>query len=142
MAFIVREFEGSDFEHLQQKEASILGPPAVKEMAKRGQRPVPSTRPLYCTSMEDLAICFNNARSKTNKAKIHRYFFLIHCMGGSILKDTSSRRLTHLVAEHCRGEKYRYCSTFSIPVMTGEWIDRYIDQQLHCMYKQGQDSSA
>ena len=122
MAFILSDFEGQDFERLQKKEASILGPPAVREMAKRGQRPVTSTRPLYCTVMEGLGVCFNSHR-KRNKAEIQRYFFLIHSMGGSILKDTNSSRVTHLVADHCRGEKYRYCSTFGIPVMTGAWLE-------------------
>ena len=122
MAFVILDFEGKDFERLQKKESSILGPPAVREMAKRGHGPVTSTRPLYCTIMEGLGVCFNSHR-KRNKAEIQRYFFLIHSMGGSILKDTNSSRVTHLVADHCRGEKYRYCSTFGIPVMTGAWLE-------------------
>ena len=122
MAFIIKDFEGKDFEMLQKKEATILGPPAVREMTKRSQRPVHSSRPLYCTVMEGLGICFNSNKRR-NKAEIQRYFFLIHSMGGSILKDTNSSRVTHLVADHCRGEKYRYCSTFSIPVMTGAWLE-------------------
>ena len=30
--------------------------------------------------------------------------------------------MTHLVTDSCRGERYRYASTFGIPVMSGEWI--------------------
>ena len=51
MAFVILDFEGKDFERLHKKEASILGPPAVREMARRGHGPVTSTRPLYCTIM-------------------------------------------------------------------------------------------
>ena len=122
MAFIIMDFEGHTFEKLRKKEASILGPLAVKELVKRGKRPNTSSRPLYCTSMEGLGICFNSHR-KRNKADINRYMFLIHCMGGSILKETNSSRVTHLVADDCRGEKYRYCSTFGIPILTKAWLE-------------------
>ena len=60
MAFIIMDFEGHTFEKLRKKEASILGPLAVKELVKRGKRPNTSSRPLYCTSMEGLGICFNS----------------------------------------------------------------------------------
>lgn len=43
-------------------------------------------------------------------------------MGGSVLKDVNTPRVTHLVTDSCRGERYRYASTFGIPVMSGEWI--------------------
>ena len=66
-------------------------------------------------------ICFNHI-SKKLKFEIKQYFAWIQWMGGSVLKDISSPRVTHLVTDSCRGEKYRYASTFSIPVMSTEWI--------------------
>ena len=30
--------------------------------------------------------------------------------------------MTHVVTDICRGEKYRYASTFGIPVMSDDWI--------------------
>ena len=43
-------------------------------------------------------------------------------MGGSVLKEVNTPRVTHLVTDSCRGDKYRYASTFGLPVMSGEWI--------------------
>jgi hypothetical protein len=43
-------------------------------------------------------------------------------MGGSVVKDVTAARMTHLVTDSCRGEKYRYASTFGIPVMSRDWL--------------------
>ena len=138
VAFIVDDFEGEDFRYLQAmikaKEdkghkgggSCILGPTVIKAMlSKTSLAPEPihsASRPLYCYSMEGLGICFNSHRRK-NKEELHRYFFLIQSMGGSIYKDVSTSRVTHLVADNCRGERYRYASTFGIPIMAGTWLE-------------------
>lgn len=129
--YVLPDFEGATFEELHKREACLLGPPAIREMVRRGQRPTASGRPLYCTSMEGLGVCFNSHR-KRNKAELTRYFLLIHSMGGSILKDMTTSRVTHLVADSCRGEKYRYASTFGIPIMAGSWLEAAWARRKEC----------
>ena len=82
-------------------------------------------RPLYCTSMRGLAVCFSGYRPRENKGDLRRLLFQIHSMGGRVLKDVNIQKpkVTHLVAKDCRGEKYTYATTFDIPVMQGDWID-------------------
>ena len=118
---IVDEFEGQIYEKYHSKRKTILGPTLVRQLAARGLSPQPCERPLYSLSMEGVGICFNHI-SKKFKSDYKRYFSWIQSMGGSVLKEVNERRVTHLVADSCRGDKYRYASTFSIPVMSGEWI--------------------
>lgn len=42
-------------------------------------------------------------------------------MGGSIRKEMGIK-VTHLIANHCSGEKYRYADTFGLPIMSIEWV--------------------
>lgn len=42
-------------------------------------------------------------------------------MGGSIRKEMGIK-VTHLIANHCIGEKYRYADTFGLPIMSVEWV--------------------
>ena len=71
--------------------------------------------------MANVGICFNHISQKL-KSEIKQYFSWIQWMGGSVLKDIDSLRVTHLATDSCRGAKYRYASTFGIPVMSIEWI--------------------
>ncbi len=132
---MLRDFSGSDFEALTAAEATVLGPTAVQELATAGGgggeefplgRPslLMSTRPLFCTSMRGLAICFSGYRQKENKRDLRRLLFLIHSMGGRVLPDVAVQKpkVTHLVAKDCRGEKYTYATTFDIPVMQDAWV--------------------
>ena len=81
-------------------------------------------RPLFCTSMRGLAVCFSGYRQKENKKDLRRMLFMIHSMGGRVLPDVAVQKpkVTHLVAKDCRGEKYTYATTFDIPVMQDDWI--------------------
>lgn len=45
-------------------------------------------------------------------------------MGGSIRKDMSAR-VTHLIANSSGGEKYRYATTFRVPVVGRAWVERF-----------------
>ena len=62
-----------------------------------------SNRPLFCSHMTQLIICFTGF---TQKEELKRLADLVHHMGGSIRKDFSSR-VTHLVANATSGNKYR-----------------------------------
>lgn len=53
---------------------------------------------------------------------------LIHHMGGSIRKDISAR-VTHLIANCCGGEKYRYATVFRVPVVSRSWVDYCWEQR-------------
>lgn len=46
---------------------------------------------------------------------------MILSMGGSIRKEMGIK-VTHLIANHCSGEKYRYADTFGLPIMSIEWV--------------------
>lgn len=42
-------------------------------------------------------------------------------MGGSIRKEMGTK-VTHLIANQCSGEKYRYADIFEVPIMSAEWL--------------------
>ena len=42
-------------------------------------------------------------------------------MNGSIRKEMD-RKVTHLVANSLGGEKYKYATTFNIPIMSESWV--------------------
>lgn len=42
-------------------------------------------------------------------------------MGGSIRKEMGAK-VTHLIANCCGGDKYRYAVTFRVPIMSMEWV--------------------
>ena len=46
---------------------------------------------------------------------------MIHHMGGSIKKEMSTK-VTHLIANCCGGDKYRYAVIFSVPIMSVNWV--------------------
>lgn len=46
---------------------------------------------------------------------------MIHNMGGSIRKEMGAK-VTHLIANCCGGDKYRYAVTFRVPIMSMEWV--------------------
>ncbi|XP_021109904.1 protein ECT2 isoform X3 [Heterocephalus glaber] len=62
--FIVTDFQNSVFNDLHKGDCRIIGPPVVLDCAQKGE-PLPfSCRPLYCTSMMNLVLCFTGFRKK------------------------------------------------------------------------------
>jgi hypothetical protein len=53
---------------------------------------------------------------------------MIHFMGGSIRKEMGSK-VTHLIANCCGGEKYRYAVTFRVPIMSMSWVTALWDMR-------------
>uniref|UniRef100_A0A452TR49 Epithelial cell transforming 2 n=1 Tax=Ursus maritimus TaxID=29073 RepID=A0A452TR49_URSMA len=101
--FIVMDFEDSVFNELHKTDYRIIGPPVILNCAQKGE-PLPfSCRPLYCTSMMNLVLCFTGFRKKE---ELVRLVTLVHHMGGVIRKDFNSK-VTHLVANCTQGEKFR-----------------------------------
>ncbi|XP_006861910.1 PREDICTED: protein ECT2 isoform X3 [Chrysochloris asiatica] len=116
--FIVMDFQDSIFNHLYKADCRIVGPPVVLNCAQKGE-PLPfSCRPLYCTSMMNLVLCFTGFRKKE---ELVRLVTLVHHMGGVIRKDFNSK-VTHLVANCTQGEKFRVAVSLGTPIMKPEWI--------------------
>ncbi|XP_078734766.1 protein ECT2 isoform X3 [Lampetra fluviatilis] len=123
---IVAEFSGPEYERLLPTDCRILGP-AVLLRAARRKEPLPyCLRPLFCTAMSSLVLCFTGFRSKDELVKL---VTLVHHMGGSIRKDFSSK-VTHLVANGTHGDKYRVAVSMGIPIMREEWIHKAWDRRL------------
>lgn len=103
IVYVCEPFEGEHFELLRKEEQRIIGPPIIHSCAKQEQ-PLPyNSRPLYCTVMSNLIICFTGFRKKE---ELGRLCNLVHHMGGSIRREFSGR-VTHLVANSIHGQKYR-----------------------------------
>ncbi|XP_044893197.1 protein ECT2 isoform X3 [Felis catus] len=116
--FIVLDFQDSVFNELYKTDHRIIGPPVILNCAQKGE-PLPfSCRPLYCTSMMNLVLCFTGFRKKE---ELVRLVTLVHHMGGVIRKDFNSK-VTHLVANCTQGEKFRIAVSLGTPIMKPEWI--------------------
>nr|XP_060495201.1 protein ECT2 isoform X3 [Panthera onca] len=116
--FIVMDFQDSVFNELYKTDHRIIGPPVILNCAQKGE-PLPfSCRPLYCTSMMNLVLCFTGFRKKE---ELVRLVTLVHHMGGIIRKDFNSK-VTHLVANCTQGEKFRIAVSLGTPIMKPEWI--------------------
>uniref|UniRef100_I3MW86 ECT2 BRCT0 domain-containing protein n=2 Tax=Ictidomys tridecemlineatus TaxID=43179 RepID=I3MW86_ICTTR len=60
--FVLMDFQNSVFNDLYKADCRIIGPPVVLNSAQKGE-PLPfSCRPLYCTSMMNLVLCFTGFR--------------------------------------------------------------------------------
>ncbi|XP_034854994.1 protein ECT2 isoform X3 [Mirounga leonina] len=116
--FVVMDFQDSVFNELHKTDYRIIGPPVILNCAQKGE-PLPfSCRPLYCTSMMNLVLCFTGFRKKE---ELVRLVTLVHHMGGVIRKDFNSK-VTHLVANCTQGEKFRIAVSLGTPIMKSEWI--------------------
>ncbi|XP_072034093.1 protein ECT2-like [Amphiura filiformis] len=120
--FVMQEFDGPVYSKLQRSGCRLLGPTVFCKAAANLQ-PLPfSNRPLYCSHMADLIICFTGFTTN-QKDDLKRLADIVHHMGGSIRKDFSSR-VTHLVANATAGNKYRTAVSLGTPIMTQEWIHK------------------
>ncbi|XP_011916117.1 PREDICTED: protein ECT2 isoform X2 [Cercocebus atys] len=116
--FVVMDFQDSVFNDLYKADCRVIGPPIVLSCSQKGE-PLPfSCRPLYCTSMMNLVLCFTGFRKKE---ELVRLVTLVHHMGGVIRKDFNSK-VTHLVANCTQGEKFRVAVSLGTPIMKPEWI--------------------
>uniref|UniRef100_A0A8C5SUM0 Epithelial cell transforming 2 n=1 Tax=Laticauda laticaudata TaxID=8630 RepID=A0A8C5SUM0_LATLA len=118
--FVISDFEEPIFSNLNKADCRILGPPVIFHCAKQGE-PLPIVcRPLYCTNMVNLVLCFTGFRKKDELVKL---VTLVHHMGGIIRRDFSSK-VTHLVANSTQGDKFRVAVSLGTPIMKAEWIYR------------------
>ncbi|XP_077293738.1 epithelial cell transforming 2 pebble isoform X3 [Arctopsyche grandis] len=121
--FVLQDFEGSLFDALRKSSRHrVLGPTAILQLWKQKEKQLPdNVRPLYSLSMRSAFICFTGFRIKE---ELTHLITLIHHMGGSIRKDMSAR-VTHLIANSSGGEKYKYATTFRVPVVDRAWVERF-----------------
>ncbi|XP_037958476.1 protein ECT2 isoform X2 [Teleopsis dalmanni] len=120
--FILSEFEGPTFEAIHENKQCILGPPALKHIAKNNyglKRKRHYSRPIYNYSMEGVKACFEGIRKKVELTQL---VDLIHSMGGSIRKEIIYTEVEHLITVRTGGKKYNYAKTFRVNVLRPSWI--------------------
>ncbi|GAB1606611.1 protein ECT2-like isoform X1 [Argonauta hians] len=116
--FILDDFETEIFRQLSREKKRIFGPPVLITCA-RDNSPLPKHgRPLYCFFMSRLVLCFTGFKTKGKMLKLTD---LAHHMYGMVKKEISPK-VTHLVANCCGNDKYRFSVNYGIPIMKGDWI--------------------
>ncbi|KAK5612148.1 Protein T2 [Crenichthys baileyi] len=116
--FVLTDFNSPDYTYLYERDNRIVGPPVVLHCAATEEPLHFSCRPLYCTAMLNLSLCFTGFK---NKVEMKNLVNLVHHMGGAIRKDFSSK-VTHLVACSTHGEKYRLAVCMGTPILSPSWI--------------------
>ncbi|XP_047231553.1 protein ECT2 isoform X4 [Girardinichthys multiradiatus] len=116
--FVLTDFNSPDYTYLYEHDNRIVGPPVVLQCAATEEPLHFSCRPLYCTAMLNLSLCFTGFK---NKVEMKNLVNLVHHMGGAIRKDFSSK-VTHLVACSTHGEKYRLAVCMGTPILSPSWI--------------------
>ncbi|PAA47754.1 hypothetical protein BOX15_Mlig033656g4 [Macrostomum lignano] len=102
----------------------VLGPPALAQLLllHRSGESVSidwPRRPVYSCGMRGVVACLTGF---SEKARVSRIAFLVHCLGGGIRAEVS-RKVTHLIAVSTADAKYRKAVTYGIPVMTADWVE-------------------
>uniref|UniRef100_A0A8C6M5N8 Epithelial cell transforming 2 n=1 Tax=Nothobranchius furzeri TaxID=105023 RepID=A0A8C6M5N8_NOTFU len=118
--FVLTDFNSPDYSYLYKRDNRIIGPPVVLHCAAKDEPLHFSCRPLYCTTMLSLSLCFTGFR---NKEMMKTLVNLVHHMGGTIRKDFSSK-VTHLIANSTNGEKYRVAACMGTPILSSSWIQK------------------
>ncbi|XP_013863499.1 protein ECT2 isoform X6 [Austrofundulus limnaeus] len=120
MVFVLTDFNSPDYNYLYKNENRIVGPPVVMHCAAKDEPLHFSCRPLYCTTMLNLSLCFTGFR---NKEEMKNLVNLVHHMGGIIRKDFSTK-VTHLISNSTYGEKYRLAVCMGTPILQSSWIQK------------------
>ncbi|XP_020707804.1 protein ECT2 isoform X7 [Athalia rosae] len=116
--FILMKFEGPEYDALHKSAHRILGPTALLQLAEKKDSLPSINRPMYTQAMLGSVVVFTGFRKKEELTKLIN---MIHSMGGSIRKEMGVK-VTHLIANCCGGDKYRYAVTFRVPIMSMDWV--------------------
>ncbi|KAK2587649.1 hypothetical protein KPH14_003771 [Odynerus spinipes] len=116
--FILKEFEGPEYDALYKSAHRILGPTALLQLAEKKDSLPSIKRPMYTQAMVGSVVVFTGFRKKD---ELTRLINMIHNMGGSIRKEMGTK-VTHLIANCCGGDKYRYAVIFRVPIMSMNWV--------------------
>ncbi|XP_011689506.1 PREDICTED: protein ECT2 isoform X7 [Wasmannia auropunctata] len=117
--FILKQFEGPEYDGLCKSAHRVLGPTALLQLAEKKESLPSIKRPMYTQAMVGTIVVFSGFRAKEDE--LRKLANMILNMGGSIRKEMGIK-VTHLIANHCSGEKYRYADTFGLPIMSIEWV--------------------
>ncbi|XP_043480060.1 protein ECT2 isoform X2 [Leptopilina heterotoma] len=123
--FILKDFEGYEYDVLHKSAHRILGPTALLQLAEKKESLPSNNRPMYTQAMTGTVVVFTGFRKKDELTKLIN---MIHNMGGSIRKEMGAK-VTHLIANCCGGEKYRYAVTFRVPIMSSNWVTALWDMK-------------
>ncbi|XP_033226944.1 protein ECT2 isoform X2 [Belonocnema kinseyi] len=123
--FILKHFEGHEYEVLHKSAHRILGPTALVQLAEKKESLPSNNRPMFTQAMKGTVVVFTGFRMKDELTKLIN---MIHNMGGSIRKEMGAK-VTHLIANCCGGEKYRYAVTFRVPIMSMNWVTALWDMR-------------
>ncbi|XP_011502842.1 PREDICTED: protein ECT2 isoform X2 [Ceratosolen solmsi marchali] len=123
--FILKKFEGTEYDVLYKSAHRILGPTALLQLAEKKESLPSINRPMYTQTLLGTVVVFTGFRKKDELTKLVN---MIHFMGGSIRKEMGSK-VTHLIANCCGGEKYRYAVTFRVPIMSMNWVTALWDMR-------------
>ncbi|XP_041358738.1 protein ECT2-like [Gigantopelta aegis] len=118
--FILTSFEGDVYHKLHRAEARILGPAAVISSIRNNETLPFTSRPLFCTAMKGLILCFTGFKVRDQLCHL---VDLVHHMGGSVRKDINSK-VTHLIANASGSQKYKFAVSMGTPIMSEDWIHR------------------
>jgi len=129
--FVVAQFSGDVFEQLQQEKRHILGVPAVRDLAAHNLPVLIKSKPVYCLALYGTFILLSGYRHKSELARLLKP---IQHMGGSVGKEVG-KKVTHVIAKTSMGEKYNYATTFSIPVLTEDWLQTAWDSRENIGYR-------
>ena len=110
VVFLCEPFEGEHFDYLWKEDHRIVGPPVVYSCAEERHSLPCSSRPIYCTAMSNIVVCFTGFKEKS---KLSKLCALVHFMGGSVRREFNGR-VTHLVANSVHGDKYRVCTVLHV----------------------------
>lgn len=107
-AFVVEDFDSEIFGTLHKSGHIIFGHIAIQQYFHQKQNLSRIPRPLYCTAMRNVTVCFTGFRKLDELTEMIN---LVHHMGGKVKKDFKPFAITHLVANSTSGDKYRYAVT-------------------------------
>ncbi|XP_068139660.1 DNA topoisomerase 2-binding protein 1 [Drosophila tropicalis] len=115
--FVLVQFEGEFFDQLSMTKALILGPPCLVGCLRRDE-PIPiGSNVIYTTAMRDLQISATGI-SPAEKEELSK---LIQYMGGVYFQSFGSR-ITHLISNTIKSNKYEQATLNGIPVMHIDWV--------------------
>ncbi|XP_067948409.1 protein ECT2-like isoform X2 [Watersipora subatra] len=119
IVMVYDNFTDCVFDKLCAKNCTIIGPQIL--FTSTSTDPpilVRRKKPVYNNALKDQVVCFTGF---TDREQISNLASLVHFMNGTIRKDFSSS-VTHVVANHCRGEKYKKAVSFGRPIMQDDWV--------------------
>ncbi|XP_072745847.1 uncharacterized protein Pbl isoform X2 [Anoplolepis gracilipes] len=117
--FVLKQFDGSEYYTLCKTPHRILGSTALLQLAEKKESLPSIKRPMFTQAMIGTVVVFSGFRAREDE--LRKLANMVLTMGGSIRKEMGIK-VTHLIANHCSGEKYRYADTFGLPIMSVEWV--------------------